>query len=98
MPLIARAGEGGGEEIETLVCEAIVERPAILLRTVGQLQHAEEAAQAISTHAALAANRGSLFNDPNAPVPGNSGGDVTVVEFFDCNGPLAVAPWPRFRV
>jgi len=25
--------------------------------------------------------------DPNAPVPGNPDGDVTIVEFFDYNGP-----------
>jgi protein-disulfide isomerase len=73
--------------IKDLVLEAIRENPEIVLEAVGIIEARENAAQAAASAQVLSTQRAALEQDSNAPVLGNPGGDVTVVEFFDYNCP-----------
>jgi len=69
-----------------LVLEIIRENPEVVTQAVAILQERERAQQALAAQAALATHRDALFSQPHdGPMLGNPDGDVTIVEFFDCN-------------
>ncbi|HLT77399.1 MAG TPA: DsbA family protein [Ferrovibrio sp.] len=69
--------------IERLVREVLVTNPEILIEAMQALEEKQEAQASQTARAAIAANRGELFNDSHSYVAGNPKGDVTIVEFFD---------------
>ncbi|RED10626.1 DsbA family protein [Pontivivens insulae] len=73
--------------IKALSLEAIIENPDIIAEAIAILRERQAAEQ----EQFLAA---SLESDPNAPVLGNTGGDITVVEFFDYNCTYCKAAMP----
>lgn len=68
-------------EVKDLVLEAIRENPEIVLEAVAILEQRERDQQAANAAMVLA----DLETSQDAPVFGNSEGDVTIVEFFDYN-------------
>ena len=81
------AQEMTAEEVKRLALEAILENPQVIMEAVAILQERDEEAASQDAARVLSEQRLMLEQDPNAPVLGNSDGDVTVVEFFDYNCP-----------
>jgi protein-disulfide isomerase len=75
------------EQIEQIVREYLLSNPEIIVEAIEGLEEKRRRATQDSQREALAAKRDQIFNDPGAPVAGNPGGDVTVVEFFDYRCP-----------
>ena len=73
------------EEVKRLALEAILENPEIVMEAVAILQAREdEARRATATEAVVAEAEAMLAN---APVLGDPGADVALIEFFDYNCP-----------
>lgn len=73
--------------IKELALEAILENPEILMQAVEILRQQEATAHQTAVQSALEESLALLESDANAPVLGNTTGDVTIVEFFDYNCP-----------
>lgn len=86
-PFSAVADELTEDRIKELVLEAIRENPGIVFEAAQLFEEQQQANQALVAAQVLASEREALERDPNAPILGNPGGDVTVVEFFDYNCP-----------
>jgi protein-disulfide isomerase len=84
-PIAGFAQDLSDARIKELALEAILENPQIIMEAVRLLEKQQAEAQATSQAGVLLNQRQLLERDPNAPVLGNPGGDVTVVEFFDYN-------------
>lgn len=94
-PLAAAAEEMDEDRIKTLVYEAILENPGIIMEAVRLLEEQQQQDKSAAAVAALSTVRDQLERDPNAPVLGNPEGDVTVVEFFDYNCPYCRRAMPQ---
>tara|TARA_R100000322_G_scaffold141982_1_gene97811 strand:- start:340 stop:1074 length:735 start_codon:yes stop_codon:yes gene_type:complete len=70
-------------DIKRLALEAILEKPEILIEALSILQERENAALVEAQSTALTELRDDF--EQNAPIFGNLGGSVTLVEFFDYN-------------
>lgn len=70
------------DQIKDLALQAIRENPQIVMEAVAILEAQEDARKADQSVALLSSRRDVLERDPNAPVLGNTDGDVTIVEFF----------------
>jgi protein-disulfide isomerase len=86
-PSAAHADALDEARVRQIVAETIRENPEIVLEAIAVLRERQAAAGATLASDFLAAERGLIERDPNAPVLGNPDGDVTVVEFFDYNCP-----------
>lgn len=75
------------EQIEQIVREYLLSHPEIIIEAIEGLEEKRRQATQDSQREALATQRDLIFNDPDAPVGGNPGGDVTLVEFFDYRCP-----------
>ncbi len=75
------------DQIEQIVREYLLSHPEIIVEAIEGLEEKRRRAAEDSQRQALAAQRDLIFNDPDAPVGGNPGGDVTLVEFFDYRCP-----------
>jgi protein-disulfide isomerase len=80
--------------IRETVRELLREEPELVLQALETLRARQQQAESERRQQAIAANRDLLERDPGAPVAGNPGGDVTLVEFFDYRCPYcrAIAP------
>lgn len=86
-PVAASADQLAEDRIRELVLETIRENPGVVMEAIAILERQQAEAQAEAQGEVLEAERDLLERDPNAPVLGNSDGDVTIVEFFDYNCP-----------
>ena len=75
------------DQIEQIVREYLLNHPEIIVEAIEGLEEKRRRATEDSQRAALATQRDLILNDPDAPVGGNPGGDVTLVEFFDYRCP-----------
>lgn len=87
LPFTAMADDITEERIKELVLEAIRENPGIVFEAAQIFEEQQQANQAAVAAQVLQTEQATLKHDPNAPVIGNSEGDVTIVEFFDYNCP-----------
>lgn len=94
-PGLAPAQEITEDRIRELVAETLRANPELVLEALQTLEARQADAQAAAAAATLADERAALERDPNAPVVGNPGGDVTVVEFFDYNCPYCKRAMPE---
>ena len=78
-------------EIEKIVHDYLIAHPEVVKEAIQALQAKEEQSKADAQTMAVRQNKDAIFNDPDAPVAGNSMGDVTVVEFFDYKCPYCKA-------
>ena len=69
--------------IEGVVREYLLANPEVIVDAIRIYREREQQAQEEQAKKALSAHKGTLINDPDAPIAGNPKGDVTVVEFFD---------------
>ena len=69
--------------IETVIREYILENPEIVMQAIEKLQERQALAEREADRKLVAAAAKEIFEDPDSPVGGNPGGDVTLVEFFD---------------
>ena len=89
VPAAALADDLSEERAEELVLEAICQNPRQFWKPRCLCVSGQWKRQAGQT-TIVEGNRGALLNDCSALFPGNSGGDVTVVEFLDYS-----CPWCR---
>lgn len=85
------------DQIKDLALQAIRENPQIVMEAVAILEAQEDARKADQSVALLSSRRDVLERDPNAPVLGNTDGDVTIVEFFDYNCPYCKRVKPEIQ-
>jgi len=71
------------EAIKALVKKYLIEHPEIIVESMERLRAEREKKQKEEVKAALVAKRKEIYEDAASPVAGNTGGDVTIVEFFD---------------
>lgn len=71
------------EAIEGLVRQYLLDHPEVIVEALQAYEQRRQAEEAARQREALAAEADALFKDPDSPVIGNPGGDVTLVEFFD---------------
>ena len=83
----APAANVSRDQIEQIVREYLLNHPEIIVEAIEGLEEKRRRATEDSQRAALATQRDLILNDPDAPVGGNPGGDVTLVEFFDYRCP-----------
>jgi protein-disulfide isomerase len=82
------------EQIEEIVRDYLLKNPEVIIEAIEGLEEKRRRATQESQSEALATKHAQIFNDPDSPVAGNPGGDVTLVEFFDYRCPYCkqVAP------
>jgi protein-disulfide isomerase len=69
--------------IEGIVRDYIMTHPEVIEESLEKLGERRQAEAKQRGRDAVAAHQDEIFHDPDSPVHGNPGGDVTVVEFFD---------------
>ena len=69
--------------VEQVVEQYLRSHPEVIEQTLQALQAKRQAEERERVRKVIATRQADLLNDPNSPVSGNLGGDVTVVEFFD---------------
>jgi protein-disulfide isomerase len=85
------------KQVEDVVRRVIKENPRMILDAIEDMRKQEEAAQKSRAQAALKTKAKQIRDDPDSPVAGNPGGDVTVVEFFDYRCPYCKAGHERLK-
>jgi protein-disulfide isomerase len=82
------------EQVEQIVREYLINNPEIIVEAIEALEARQKQASQAGQRSAVAAHQEPLYRDPDAPVLGNPGGDVALVEFFDYRCPYCkqVAP------
>lgn len=85
------------KQVEDVVRRYLKDNPRVILEAIEDLRKQEDAAGKAKARAALTAKREQIQRDPNAPVAGNPGGDVTMVEFFDYRCPYCKAAHERVK-
>ena len=68
--------------IQSIIHDYLIQNPQVLVEASQVLQAQQAQLQQQNATAAILANKGSLFNDPNTPAVGPNHA-TTVVEFFD---------------
>lgn len=71
------------QQIEQVVHDYLVNKPEVLIEASKALQQKQMAEASTKAKDAIAKNAAALFNAAQAPTLGNTGGDVTIVEFLD---------------
>ncbi len=71
--------------IEGMIKDYLLANPEVMLEVQNALESRMEELQAKKLQAAIAGKSEEIYRSPDAPVAGNTKGDVTVVEFFDYN-------------
>lgn len=84
--------------VKALVLQTLRENPEIIGEALQALQARAQADAEAQAQQAVKAQEADLFSDPDAPVIGNSDGDVTVVEFFDYNCPYCKKTAPELKM
>lgn len=101
LPAGPRAAEGldarAKEEVREIVRQLLREEPELVLEALQVLRERRQRAEAEARVRAVREHREALVDDPDSPVGGNPGGDVTVVEFFDYRCPYCRAAAPMVR-
>jgi protein-disulfide isomerase len=90
MPYGARASDftpDQKKEIEAIVHDYLKNHPEMLIDAIQAADDKLKADARDKAKQELAAHRQDVFNDPQSPVAGNPGGNVTLVEFFDYRCP-----------
>ncbi len=69
--------------IEQIVRDYLIQHPEVLIQSLTAYQEDQRVAQEQRRQQAVIDSRAALTQDPDAPVIGKPGADVTIVEFFD---------------
>src|ERR1700709_508813 len=80
-------------EIEKIVRDYLLSHPEVLEEVSAELSKRQTAAEAAKHEAAVGKNAQAIFSSPRGVTVGNKDGDVTFVEFFDCNS----GDWKRAK-
>ncbi len=83
--------------IREIVADHLRQNPEIILEAVRLLRERQARAEDDRRRQAIPRLRDRLERDPNSPVGGNPGGDVTIVEFFDYRCPYCKRVAPTVR-
>ena len=75
------------QRIEQIIHDYLLEHPEVVIEALRAADAKEKQKQEAAGHAAIAAKRKELLEDPATPAGGNPKGDVTLVEFFDYRCP-----------
>lgn len=75
----------------------LLQNPEVLVEALQKFEQNQQAAEANELETILAEHSDEIFNDPAAPIIGNPGGDVTLVEFFDYNCPYCRKAAPQLQ-
>src|SRR6202040_3475331 len=78
---------GANEALQQAIHDYILAHPEVLMQSLRIAKEREENRVAEQNKALVTSLRNDLVDDANAPVRGNPGGDVTLVEFFDYRCP-----------
>lgn len=88
---------GDRSAIEGIVREYLLKNPEIVIEAIQVFQEKQRLAETENFRLASASRAKELFEDPTAPVSGNLGGDVSLVEFFDYRCPYCKQVYPVTR-
>ena len=83
-------------EILQILRDALRTDPSLLRDAITALQDDEADRQSGASRAAIAGLGDELLRTPGDPIAGNSGGDVTIVEFYDVRCPYCRRMLPVF--
>lgn len=75
------------QQIEAIIHDYLMNHPDVLIAALREAEDKLHRDDDVKASKAVAEHHGEVFNDPTAPVAGNPGGDVAVVEFFDYRCP-----------
>ena len=75
------------ERIEQIIHDYLLAHPEVIVESLRAADAKQKQEQEAAGHAAIAAKRKELLEDPSTPAGGNPKGDVTLVEFFDYRCP-----------
>ena len=67
--------------------EYLMANPEVLVEAMQELERKQDSQRDSAAQKAISENQNELLRDPDSPVAGNPGGDVTVVEFSDYQCP-----------
>jgi protein-disulfide isomerase len=81
----ARFSPDQKQQIEEIIKDYLIANPEIFLEVQTALEEKMEKDQAAKLKVAIADNAAEIYRAADASVAGNTGGDITVVEFFDYN-------------
>ena len=79
----ASVGDLPVEAIRQIIRDYLLEQPELLIEVQQALQAKRDAEAAALAEQAIQSHRDEIYSDPEAPVAGNPGGAIVLVEFFD---------------
>jgi protein-disulfide isomerase len=83
----APATTGDRAALGKAIREYLIANPEVLVEAMQELERKQDGQRDTAAVKAIQENRAALTSDPESPIVGNPGGDVTIVEFSDYQCP-----------
>jgi protein-disulfide isomerase len=83
--------------IERIVRDYLVKHPEVLMEAIQAAEDKDKTDKEVSAEQTIRDRHQELYDDPDAQIGGNPGGDVTIVEFFDYRCPYCKEVQPSLQ-
>lgn len=83
----APAATGDKAALGKAIRDYLIANPEVLVEAMQELERKQDSQRDTVAQKAIQENRTALMSDPESPIAGNPGGDVTIVEFSDYQCP-----------
>ncbi len=78
-----KSGATDRQSVEEIVRQYLLANPEVIVEAMEVLRKRQEDAEAQRIKSLISERSKDIFESPDAPIDGNTDGDVTLVEFFD---------------